>query len=67
VRLEPNYKVAIEHIPHQEVRDYYFEEVPPIEWSQIGGQEEAIRLIRETIELPLLYPEIFQAIRKAAA
>ncbi len=64
VRLEPNFKVAIEHIPHQEVRDYYFEEVPPIEWSQIGGQEEAIRLIRETIELPMLHPEIFQKFEK---
>ncbi len=64
VRLEPNFKVAIEHIPHQEVRDYYFEEVPPIEWSQIGGQEEAIRLIRETIELPLLYPELFKRFDK---
>jgi proteasome-associated ATPase len=64
VRLEPNYKVAIEHIPHQEVRDYYFEEVPPLEWSQIGGQEEAIRLIRETIELPLLHPEVFKRFEK---
>ncbi|OYT72713.1 MAG: peptidase [Armatimonadetes bacterium JP3_11] len=64
VRLEPNFKVAIEHIPHQEVRDYYFEEVPPIEWSQIGGQEEAIRLIRETIELPMLHPEIFKRFEK---
>ena len=64
VRLEPNFKVAIEHIPHQEVRDYYFEEVPPLEWSQIGGQEEAIRLIRETIELPMLHPEIFQKFEK---
>ncbi len=64
VRLEPNYKVAIEHIPHQEVRDYYFEEVPPLEWSQIGGQEEAIQLIRETIELPLLHPEIFRKFDK---
>ena len=64
VRLEPNYKVATEHIAHQEVRDYYFEEVPPIEWSQIGGQEEAIHLIRETIELPLLYPEVFKRFDK---
>ncbi len=64
VRLEPNFKVAIEHIPHQEVRDYYFEEVPPIEWSQIGGQDEAIRLIRETIELPLLHPEVFKRFDK---
>ncbi|MFN7015878.1 MAG: AAA family ATPase [Fimbriimonadales bacterium] len=64
VRLEPNFKVAIEHIPHQEVRDYYFEEVPPIEWGQIGGQEEAIRLIRETIELPMLHPEIFKKFEK---
>lgn len=64
VRVEPNFKVAIEHFSHQETRDYYFEEVPPMEWSQVGGQEEAIQLIRDTIELPLLHPEIFQKFDK---
>ncbi len=44
MRIEPNFKVAIEHIPHQEVRDYYFEEVPPIgvepDWRS-GGSDLA--------------------------
>ena len=29
-------------------------------WSKIGGQEEAIQAIRDTIELPALHPELFQ-------
>src|SRR5207302_681411 len=50
VRMEPNFRVALEHFPQQEVRDYYLEEVPEIPWEQVGGQEEAIRVIRDTIE-----------------
>lgn len=59
VRMEPNFKVALEHFPQAEVRDYYLEEVPELPWSKIGGQEEAIRVIRETIEMPLLYPDLY--------
>lgn len=64
VRVEPNFKVAIEHFQHQETRDYYFEEIPPISWDQVGGQESVIQLIRDTIELPLLHPEIYQKFDK---
>lgn len=64
VRLDPTGKVAIEHFGKKEVRDYFFEEIPELPWASIGGQDEAIRLIRETIELPLLHPEIFQAYEK---
>jgi proteasome-associated ATPase len=64
VRLEPNMKVALEHFAQKEVRDYYLEEVPEIPWSAIGGQEEAIRIIRDAIELPLLYPELYERFEK---
>jgi len=65
VRMEPNFRVALEHFPAKsEVKDYYFEEVPEIPWSKVGGQEEAIRLIRETIEGPLLYPELYERFGK---
>lgn len=64
VRMEPNLKVALEHFAHRETRDYYFEEVIEIPWSAIGGQEEAIRVIRDTIELPLLHPELFRKFDK---
>lgn len=59
VRIDPSGRVALEHFPHEDVRDYFVEDVPEIPWDKIGGQEEAIRLIRDTIEHPLLYPELY--------
>ncbi len=59
VRLDANGRVAVEHFPTTELRDYYFEEVPQIPWEKIGGQEKAIQVIRDAIELPLLYPELY--------
>ncbi len=64
VRLDPSGRIALEHTPRQESRDYFLEEVPAIGWDQVGGQEEAISLIRETIEQPLLHPEIYRAFEK---
>lgn len=64
VRLDPSGRVALEHFPQQDTRDYFMEEVPAIGWDQIGGQEEAIRLIRDTIEHPLLYPELYEKFDK---
>jgi proteasome-associated ATPase len=64
VRMEPNGKVALEHFAGNEMRDYFLDEVPELPWEKIGGQEEAIQLIRDTIELPLLYPELFERFGK---
>jgi proteasome-associated ATPase len=64
VRVEPNFKVALEHYPQQEDREYFYEEIPETPWSKIGGQEAAIELIRETIETPLLYPDIYKKFDK---
>jgi proteasome-associated ATPase len=64
VRLDPNLRLALEHFAQQEVRDYYLEEVPELPWSRIGGQEEAIGVIRDTIEHPLLYPELYARFEK---
>lgn len=64
VRIEPNFKVAVEHFPRVETREYFYEDVPDIGWEQIGGQSEAIQLIKDTIEHPLLYPEIYERFDK---
>ncbi|MGI8922872.1 MAG: AAA family ATPase [Fimbriimonadales bacterium] len=64
VRIEPNFKVALEHFPQHETQEYFYEDVPEIHWDQIGGQEKAIDLIRDTIEQPLLYPEIYEKFGK---
>lgn len=64
VRLDASGRIAIEHFGHEAAKDYFIEEVPPTPWSAIGGQEAAIELIRETIELPLLHPEIYEKFDK---
>jgi proteasome-associated ATPase len=60
VRLDPSGRIALEHYERQESRDYFLESVPQVPWDKVGGQVEAINTIRETIEQPLLHPEIFQ-------
>lgn len=64
VRMEPNFRVALEQFAQKEARDFYLEEVPQIPWEKIGGQEEAIAVIRDTIEMPLLYPELYARFEK---
>lgn len=64
VRLDPAGRVAVEHFLHQEAQDYFVEEVPETPWSKVGGQHKALDLIRETIEHPLLYPEIYKKFNK---
>ena len=64
VRIEPNFKVALEHFPQTETQEYFYEEVPEIKWEDVGGQQDAIQLIRDTIEHPLLYPEIYEKFGK---
>ncbi|MCW5936602.1 MAG: AAA family ATPase [Fimbriimonadaceae bacterium] len=64
VRLDASGRLATEHFARREARDYLVEEIPEIPWSQVGGQEEAITLIRETIENPLLYPELYAKYNK---
>ncbi len=64
VRLEPSLRVALEHFQKSEVRGYYLEKIPEIPWDKIGGQEEAIKVIRDAIERPLLYPELYKKFGK---
>lgn len=64
VRLDGSGRFAVEHFVKNEGQDYFLEAVPEIGWDQVGGQEEAIGLIRETIETPLLHPDLFEAFGK---
>lgn len=59
VRTDGTGRLAVEHFEKQDTKDYFIEEVPQTPWSEVGGQEEAIKLIRDTIEHPLLYPELY--------
>lgn len=59
VRLDSSGRIAIELMPDRKAGDYLFEDVPVLPWEKVGGQEAAIELIRETIERPLLHPELY--------
>ena len=59
VRVDSSFKIALECLQSAESKDYFIENVPPTPWDAIGGQEEAIEAIRDTIELPVLHPELF--------
>ncbi|MFQ3587414.1 MAG: AAA family ATPase [Fimbriimonadaceae bacterium] len=60
IRLDASSRVAVEHFPKKETKELFIEEVPEIPWEAVGGQEHAIQLIRDTIEHPLLYPDVYR-------
>ena len=60
VRIDASRRVAIEKVDSAQRREYFLEETPKVRWEEIGGQKEAIDAIRETLEHPLLYPDLFK-------
>ncbi|MBC8137844.1 MAG: AAA family ATPase [Fibrella sp.] len=64
VRMDPSFKLALEHFGAKENREYFLEEIKPIPWDKVGGQEEVIGVIRDAIELPLVYPELYEKFGK---
>ena len=64
VRMEPSFKLALEHFAQKESRDFFLETVTEVPWSKVGGQEEVISVIRDAIELPLVYPELYEKFGK---
>ncbi len=64
VRMEPNFRVALEAFAGKESQDYFLDQVTEIPWDKIGGQQEAISVIKDAIELPLLYPELYERFGK---
>jgi proteasome-associated ATPase len=48
-----------ERIPKSEVEELILEEVPDIDYANIGGLMRQIEAIRDAIELPYLHPELF--------
>jgi len=50
---------ALKEIEPSAIREV-FTEIPDVKWSDVGGLEEAKRVLKETIEWPLKYPELFK-------
>ena len=60
LRLDVNQRVALEVIGAGVRTDRSLEHIEPLPWSSIGGQEEAVQAIRDTIELPFLHRDLFK-------
>ncbi len=57
---------ALEKIPKAEVEELVLEEVPDIDYSDIGGLASQIETIRDAVELPFLHQELFAEHKLAA-
>ncbi|MFE7799199.1 proteasome ATPase [Nocardia sp. NPDC057440] len=51
---------AFERIPKAEVEDLVLEEVPDVDYTDIGGLGRQIEQIRDAVELPFLHKELFR-------
>jgi proteasome-associated ATPase len=65
VRVDPNYRVALELLPHPQAREHYLDDVPELPWEKVGGQEQALQAIKDAIELPLIHAELFEKFQHA--
>ena len=59
VRVDSNYRMAMELMKRPKSEDHYLDEVPELPWEKVGGQQEALQAIRDAIELPLLHADLF--------
>lgn len=60
LRLDTNQRVAVEILGTARRTDRTLSRVEALPWSQIGGQQEAVQAIRDSIELPFLHARLFK-------
>jgi proteasome-associated ATPase len=58
--LETRSGYAYERIPKSEVEELILEEVPDIDYADIGGLSRQIEQIRDAVELPFLHADLFR-------
>ncbi|HVX44317.1 MAG TPA: proteasome ATPase [Mycobacteriales bacterium] len=58
--LESRSGYVYERIPKSEVEELILEEVPDIDYSNIGGLGRQIEQIRDAVELPFLHADLFR-------
>ncbi|WP_447973317.1 proteasome ATPase [Nitrospira sp. Kam-Ns4a] len=56
---DPRSGYVIEKLPKSEAEELVLEEVPDVSYENIGGLDKEIEQVRDAVELPFLYPELF--------
>jgi proteasome-associated ATPase len=65
VRVDSNYRMALETLSSTKSHEHYLDVVPELPWEKVGGQEDALQAIKDAIELPLLHVDLFQKFQHA--
>ena len=58
--IEPRSAYAYERIPKSEVEELVLEEVPDVDYHDIGGLDKQIEMIRDAVEMPFLHADLFR-------
>lgn len=51
--------IILEKIPKADIEEVVLEEIPDVSYEDIGGLSRQIEEIKDAVELPFLYPELF--------
>ncbi len=57
--VDPRTQYAFEKMPKSAVEEVMLEEIPEITYEDIGGLDDQIEILRDSVELPYLHPDIF--------
>ena len=57
--FDPRTHYAFEKLPKSAVEEVVLEEIPDVTYDDIGGLGDQIEVLRDSVELPYIYPEIF--------
>ncbi|WP_156466264.1 proteasome ATPase [Janibacter sp. Soil728] len=60
VLVDQRSNIAVERIPRAEVADLVLEEVPDLDYDDIGGLSAQIEAIRDSVELPYLHADLYE-------
>ncbi len=63
---DPRSGYVIEKLPKSEAEELVLEEVPDVDYSRIGGLQKELEQVRDAVELPFLYPDLFAEYRLSA-
>jgi len=59
ILFDPRTNYGFEKLPKSSVEEVVLEEIPDITYENIGGLAEQIEALRDSVELPYIYPDIF--------
>ncbi len=59
ILFDPRTNYGFEKLPKSSVEEVVLEEIPDITYDDIGGLGDQIETLRDSVELPYIYPEVF--------